>query len=1055
MNVSNTSEAAVSLPDPSKENSPSPAQIGLHVLSVPFLRNIFIACLAVALLFPLYSWFYLTPSYRKMISTFSEEDAQRASTHLIRVLKIGDRPISATQPVSDDLARIVTELRADFQLDKLKLFDPAGTVVFSTDPQEIGQVNDKSYFTQSVARGRTHSRVVAKGGRSQEGQSVIRDVVEIYVPVMKGKSFLGAFEIYYDITAEKQNLESLLGRNNIVLVSIAITMMIIVVAVLNKAGSAMLSHGRMDQALQEARDQLEKQVEDRTVDLIDANKDLQMEILERRQAEEDRRESEKRFRNLIQTIPHGIQEIDPDGTITFANPAHTDIYGYDPDKLVGKSMFHLASGEDERVQLQEHLQYLFKHQPHPSPWYSKDRTQQGRIIDTQVDWNYKRDVQGRVLGLIAVISDITHRKQAEKALLDNLQFMNTLIDTIPNPVFYKDAEGLFLGCNLAFAQTLGLSKEEILGRRLNDLDTLITSDMAEHYHRQDLVLIQNPGVRSHEAQIHCADGVRRDYVFYNATFQDTGDQVAGLVGIMLDITARKKVEKALEESKNLFDAFMLHLPGLAFMKDLENRYIYVNEAFSQFTATVSGTQIGRHTDQVWPAETARMLQANDEKVRLTQKAESSMESVRLPDGQERHLLTARFPIYQDEELFALGGISIDITQRTVAQRKRQQLELQLQQAQKMEALGTLAGGIAHDFNNILASIIGFTEIAVADIQKESPAHDYLKHVLSAGERARALVKQILAFSRQGDMEPKPVQVKLIVKEVLKLLRATLPATIEIVQEIHTDSAVMADPTQIHQVMLNLGTNAGYAMSEKGGHLTVRLEKVSMEQVLTCQHGDLPPGQYLKLTVVDTGHGIAAEDIGRIFDPFFTTKPKGEGTGMGLAVVHGIITGLNGAILVNSKPGQGATFEVYLPAILEDVKIAPAPKEALPVGIERILFVDDEPFQTNMLKHMLGLLGYKVQACNRGAEALELFQQDPEAFDLVITDMIMPEMTGDEMARRMLEIRPDLRIILATGYSEKITEAKAKAMGIKAYALKPLVMEELANLIRDVLDNPVG
>ena len=596
-----------------------------------------------------------------------------------------------------------------------------------------------------------------------------------------------------------------------------------------------------------------------------------------------------------------------------------------------------------------------------------------------------------------------------------------------------------------------LTKERILGRRLIDLETTLHSDMAEHYHRQDLRLIENQGIQTHEEKIHCADGVHRVFELNKATFSDAEDQVAGLVGIMLDITEREQALKALKESKDLFDAFMRHLPGLAFIKDPQGIYLYVNESFSQYTGLNVLDQLGRLDDQVWEADTAAALHANDQRVLETREAQNHMETVRLSDQQTRHLLTARFPIFKDDRLFALGGISIDTTERTLAQRQREQLELQLQQAQKMEALGTLAGGIAHDFNNILAAIIGYTEIVAAEIQKETTTHEYLTRVLEAGQRARSLVRQILAFSRQGEIEPKPVQVKLIVKEVLKMLRASLPATIEMVQEIHSDGAVMADPTQIHQVMMNLGTNAGYAMGEKGGTLTVRLEEIELDAAMTCHYGDLPAGAYLQLTVIDSGKGISTEAMARIFDPFFTTKPKGQGTGMGLSVVHGIVTGLGGAITVQSAPDQGARFDVYLPVLQGDDAAVAAEAEPLPTGREHILLVDDEVFQTDMFKHMLGLLGYHVQTCNSGAQAMALFGKDPQAFDLVITDMIMPGMTGDALAGKMLAARPGLPVILATGYSEQMTEARAKAMGIAAYTLKPLVMEELARLIRRVLD----
>jgi len=900
-------------------------QITRHLLRLKFLRNILMVCLAVALLLPLYNWFCVAPAYRRLNSMSSEDEARRMAGHLMRLLRVDRQPISPGMDFTN-LEAAARNLKVDFNLEKLRLFDSGGRIVFSTEANEIGQTNTRTYFVQKVAKGNLHSRIVSRGTPTQEGHIETRDVVEVYVPVMRQDTFLGAFEIYYDITATKDQLDRLLRNTNITLGLVALLMMAVVAVALFKAGQAMLAHSQVDRALQDAHATLERRIRERTEDLINANKDLQMEIMERRAAETSLGQSEIRFRTLIETIPHGIQEIDAEGAILFANPAHAVIYGFAPDELVGKSIFDLAADEDAAQRLRAHLAYLMAEQPRPSPWYGKDRTKDGRIIDTQVDWNYNRDIRGRVLGLTLVISDITHRKSAEKALLDNLAFMNTLIDTIPNPVFYKDSEGLFLGCNTAYAQTLGLPKEGILGHRLIDLESSISEDMALHFHRQDLLLIDNPGIQTHESQVLCADNAQRDFVLYKATFNDTEGQVAGMVGIMLDITELKDAE-----------------------------------------------------------------------------------------------------------------------------RRRRQLELQLQQTQKMEALGTLAGGIAHDFNNILAAIIGYTEIVVADTPQGTTSHDYLKRVLEAGERARSLVKQILAFSRQGEMEPKPVQLKLIVKEVLKLLRASLPATIEIDQQIESDSAVMADPTQLHQVMMNLGTNAGYAMARTGGRLLVRLEDIRLDENFTRLHTDLRPGDYLKLTVADTGRGIDPENLTRIFDPFFTTKPKGEGTGMGLSVVHGIVTGLKGLISVDSAPGKGAQFQVFLPALQDGAEVHVAETGTLPTGKDRILFVDDEPFQTDMLKHLLGLLGYRVETRNTATEGLSLFQQDPQAFDLVITDMVMPGMTGDELAVQLLEIRPDLPIILATGYSQNITESRAKAMGIKAFALKPLVIDELSRLIRQVLD----
>jgi PAS domain S-box-containing protein len=1019
-----------------------------HAWSVPFLRKALLICMVIALWLPVYHWAFVVPAHRQLLTSLIEEHARRASVQLVRHLQFGLHPLEGTA-LPMNLQDFVADLKADLKLDKVKLIAPSGQVIFSTEAQEVG-TRDNRPLPPPMANGQVYSQVV-QGGKTPENAPLQREVAQVLIPILSDHNFLGAVEIHYDITAARTHMQRLLLRSGVMVTSIALALVSLIGAILLKAGSAMLAHHNTADALRKVRDELEMRVMQRTGELIRSNEDLQQKISERQQAEAALRESEERFRMLIETIPHGIREIDTTGRITFVNSAHARIYGYSEEELIGKSMLDLSADDEERRQFQAHLSYLLDQLPRPSPWFGRERTKGGRIIDVQVDWNYKVDTEGRILGLITVISDITHRKQAEKALLDNIKFMNTLIDTIPNPVFFKDEKGVFLGCNVAYAQTVGLPKDQILGRRVIDLTGITFKDMAEHYHRQDLLMITSPGIRIHEDQLIAATGEQRDYILFKASFRDAEGHVAGLVGIMLDITARKKVEKELKESQNLFEAFMHHLPGLAFMKNHQGQYIFVNRAFTKFTGAKTAELLGRCDHQVWDAGTAQQLQQNDQTVLGTRAAANLLETVRLPDLQERYLLTTRFPIFQEDELTALGGVAIDVTERTEAEHRRQQLERQLQQAQKMEALGTLAGGIAHDFNNILASIIGYTQIALSEIEKDSALHDYLKRVLAAGERAGDLVKQILTFSRKSEIEPTPVRIKVVLKEVLKLVRATLPVTVEMVHDVRSEAVIMADPVQIHQVMMNLCANAGYAMRSKGGKLTVSLTDEVLDVSATSRLTGLKPGPFIKLSVSDTGTGIAAEHVERIFDPFFTTKPKGEGTGMGLAVVHGIVSGLGGVVTVQSVAGQGACFDVLLPALEGEFAAVQGRPSEMPTGTERILLVDDEVFQTDMLKHMLGLLGYQTQACNSGSEALLLLQQDPSAFDLVITDMVMPGMTGDALSVRILRLRPEQPIILCTGYSDNITEEKAKTLGIRAFALKPLIIEELAQLIRKVID----
>jgi PAS domain S-box-containing protein len=417
------------------------------------------------------------------------------------------------------------------------------------------------------------------------------------------------------------------------------------------------------------------------------------------------------------------------------------------------------------------------------------------------------------------------------------------------------------------------------------------------------------------------------------------------------------------------------------------------------------------------------------------------------DGQPRELDTSVSPI---------RDASGDVIHYVVVQRDETQersMERQLRQAQKMEAIGTLAGGIAHDFNNILAAIIGYTEMVLFKSTKDSPIRRNLEQVLKAGNRAKELVKQILAFSRQSEQELKPIQISIIIKEALKLLRASLPTTVEIRQHISGKTGlVLADPTQIQQVVMNLCANAAHAMRASGGVLEVTVEEVELDGKALARHAELSPGHYLRLTVRDSGHGMNPEIMARIFDPFFSTKIPGEGTGMGLAVVHGIVKSHGGAIDVSSKVGEGTTFHIFFPRLESGAMAKTKPAAPIPRGTERILLVDDEEAMVDMGRQMLTHLGYQVVAQNNSREALRLFSRDPHQFNLVITDQTMPHMTGTELSRAILAVRPDMPIILCTGFSEVIAAEEAKAQGIREFVLKPILTLELATTIRRILDD---
>ena len=393
----------------------------------------------------------------------------------------------------------------------------------------------------------------------------------------------------------------------------------------------------------------------------------------------------------------------------------------------------------------------------------------------------------------------------------------------------------------------------------------------------------------------------------------------------------------------------------------------------------------------------------------------------------------------------------EIAERQRAEAARQHLEVQLRQVQKMEALGTLAGGIAHDFNNILAVILGYSELSLCDLTPGTNEWHNLQQILIASGRAKHLVQQILAFSHQSEHQRQPVSLHLILEETLTLLRASLPSTIELRQSLATHTGmVLADPVQLQQVVMNLCTNAEYAMRPKGGQLEICLDSVAVDATMAAALPDLTPGLYIRLTVRDTGHGMVLEVLERIFDPFFTTKGPGEGTGMGLAVVHGIITSYAGAITVASTPGQGTTFTIYLPQLPGVVEITNHIEETLPKGEGHILFVDDETALANLAQAMPTRLGYGTEVYTSSRAALAAFQAAPQHFDLVITDQTMPYMTGEALTLALRHIRPEIPIILCTGFSHTMTIEKASILGIDAFLMKPLVTHDLGLAIQRVL-----
>jgi len=509
----------------------------------------------------------------------------------------------------------------------------------------------------------------------------------------------------------------------------------------------------------------------------------------------------------------------------------------------------------------------------------------------------------------------------------------------------------------------------------------------------------------------------------------------------------------LEEREEQFRQLVEHIQEVFWMVSAdESRLFYVSPIYEAIWGRMCES-LYQNPSSLWKA----VHEKDQKRIQAARRAVGQKDfheefRIMLPDGSLRWVRVRTFPIRNAKgEVIRIAGVAEDLTEHKRIEEALTKSERHFRQSSRMEAIGTLAGGIAHDFNNILTAILGYTELALATVPKNSRTQRNLQEVMTAGHRAKHLVQQILTFSRQPGPGKRSIPLHPIVREALKLLRATIPSTITIQHSIKTEASIVADPTQIHQVLINLCTNAEYAMREEGGILHVMLEDVEVTEEMARVLLGLQTGPYVRLTVRDTGTGMTPEVLERMFDPFFTTKPIGEGSGMGLAVVHGLVTSHGGTIVADSKISKGTKIEVYLPRAQAPVWDLASDRGPIPVGRETILFVDDEETIVRLGQELLTSLGYAVEVETHSPQALATFKQDPHRFDLVITDQTMPSMTGEMLSRELLRIRPDLPIILCTGFSHIMSAEKAKALGIQAYLMKPLAIRDLAPIVRHVLD----
>ena len=652
----------------------------------------------------------------------------------------------------------------------------------------------------------------------------------------------------------------------------------------------------------------------------------------------------------------------------------------------------------------------------------------------------------------AIVRVAVMLSESEAALRESEKKYRTILDNIEDGYFEVDLDGNFTYFNDALCRLIGYSATAMAG--MNNREYMDEENAKKVFQTFNRVYETSKPTKAFDWEITKVDGSKSHVDASVSLITNPEGNPIGFRGIARDVTAQKQSQSDLRESEAKYRQLVNHAPAGIYEVDfIEGKFVNVNDLICEYTGYTRQELLAMSALDILAEDSQKKFLERLDKILKGQKIPSSVEfKIRAKSGREFSVLINSKIIYgADGKPKGATAVVHDITEQKQAEEEKKNLEYQLQQAQKMEAIGTLAGGIAHDFNNILSVIIGYTELILMNGDVAGEVRQNLKEIFSASKHARDMVKQILAFSRQNKQERKPIQVAHIAKEAIKMLQASLPTTISIQHHIEKDTGVIeADPTQIHQVLMNLCTNAAHAINEKDGVLEIHLGNIDLDQKAAADIPGLKTGSYLKLSVKDSGEGIHPEVQQHIFNPYFTTKEKGEGTGLGLAVVQGIVKSNKGAVTVESEVGKGATFHVYLPTIKRKLAADDEISTPLPMGCEHILLVDDEQPLVEIGRQMLERLGYSVATRTSSIEALELFKVDPNRFDLVITDIVMPNLTGDKLAKKIINIRNDIPVVLCTGYSEKFTRQNASEMGIQSFLMKPLVMRDLANTVRQAL-----
>lgn len=762
-------------------------------------------------------------------------------------------------------------------------------------------------------------------------------------------------------------------------------------------------------------------------------------------------ESEEQYRILFEQAAVGVAISDSyKGSFVRVNRKYSEIVGYSLEELYQESFQNITHPED----VDDDLQLLNQMLRGEIDEYSLEK----RFLhkDGSVVWG-KITVSPMWLKgdapeyHIAILEDITQRKLLEQELAEKNTLLESVIMQSPVPiVVIKAPDRKLLYINDAALEIVGIERSH-LEIQLSDIESNVrffNPDGSEYPLDETAIFLALQGVETinREVIIKGSDGTMRWVSGHANPVYNRNNEIIAAINIFPDITNQKRSEEAIRESEKRYRLFMEASPDPIVTYDIHGKALYINPAFTRIFGWTPEELLGRKIpyvpDNAWP-ETNEMLKMLRSGVNY-----SGFSTRRLDKSGKEIDVVFSWGVWRDHNDNPAGSIVIvrDVTKETM-------LKQQLMQAHKMESIGSLAGGIAHDFNNILSPIIGFSQILVHDLPPQSQNHEQAQTIFNAGMRARDLVKQILAFSRQSAHEFLPVKVQHILKEVLKLGRSSIPKSVTISEDIQSSCGpVMADSTQLHQVVMNLVTNAYHAVDNERGEITLRLTEIRLD-IGDLVETALSPGNYALLSVADNGTGMPSDVLEKIFDPYFTTKKEGKGTGLGLSIVYGIVKDHKGDIRVYSEPGEGTTFNVYLPVIKnESSEYSEDQSYQLELGHEHehILLVDDEYLVARQQKQMLERLGYKVSVYNDSLRALDAINQGPGDFDLVVTDMSMPNLTGIQLAERIRTKNKKIPIVMCTGFATESTKAKIEEIGINHLLLKPLLIERLSRAVRDAL-----